>query len=234
MLEIRGAKKKVISIITARSSSKRLKNKNLLPLNGKPLLAWTINAAKKSSIIDKVYVSTNSEKIKKISLEYGAEVPFMRPNFLSTDSASSDDVLMHFINQMNLKDDDILILLQPTSPLRDSTHIDDALRLLEKNDVNGVVSICKCEHSPLLANKLPENQRLDGFLKKDVSKKRSQDFGDYYRVNGAIYAYKVNYLNKFKYRHYSKEIMAYIMPSALSVDIDDINDFILAEALIKK
>ena len=225
---------RVVALIPARSGSKRLRNKNLLPLAGKPLIAWTIDAALTCSKIDEVVVSTDSLAIKEIALELGASVPFLRPSSLAGDAASTDDVLIHAIDELKLTSLDTLVLLQPTSPLRDSGDISNALAQLLELTVLGVVSVCECEHSPLWSNTLPESKLMGGFIKNEIVSKRSQDLPAYYRLNGAIYAYKVAFLKKYGCRFYSNEIRAVVMPTNRSVDIDNEFDFKFAEFLIEK
>lgn len=225
---------RVVALIPARGGSKRLKNKNLLMLASKPLIAWTIEAAIKCPLIDEVIVSTDCVSIKQTAIEYGASVPFLRPENLAGDFASTDDVLMHTINVLKLNDDDTLILLQPTSPLRDSWDINNALSLFVDDAVQGVVSVCECEHSPLWSNTLPVNRLMGEFLKSEIATKRSQDLPAYYRLNGAIYAYKVDFLNKHRRRLYSNEIKASVMAINKSVDIDNDFDFKFAEFLISE
>lgn len=223
---------RVVALIPARGGSKRLLNKNLLPLAGKPLIAWTIEAALKCSLIDDVIVSTDSEAIKKVAIEFGASVPFLRPYHLADDTASTDDVLMHAIDELKLTASDTLILLQPTSPLRDSLDINNALSMLVGGELKGVVSVCECEHSPLWSNTLSESNLMGDFIRPEIATKRSQDLPAYYRLNGAIYAYKVAYLNKHRSRFYSNEVKATVMAVKNSVDIDNEIDFKLAAFLI--
>ena len=224
---------RVVAIIPARAGSKRLANKNLLPLAGKPLLVWTIEAALKCPFIDDVIVSTDSDDIKQVAVKFGATVPFLRPSYLADDMASTDDVLMHVIDELKLTALDILVLLQPTSPLRDSGDISDALSLLV-DPVQGVVSVCECEHSPLWSNTLPVDLNMAGFIKNEVLTSRSQDLAQYYRLNGAIYAYQVGFLMQHKMRCYSDYVRASIMPVEHSVDIDSAFDFLFADFLMKK
>ena len=187
---------RVVALIPARAGSKRLINKNLLLLVGKPLIAWTIEAALYSPEIDDVVVSTDSIDIKQVAIEFGASVPFMRPNVLAHDTATTDDVLMHAIEVLKLTPSDVIVLLQPTSPLRDYEDIANALSQFNDENVQGVVSVCECEHSPMWSNTLPENMQMGSFIKPEIAGKRSQDLPRYYRLNGAIYAYRVSYLNK--------------------------------------
>ncbi len=227
-------KHRVVALIPARAGSKRLTNKNLLPLAGKPLIAWTIEAALNSAEIDDVIVSTDSVDIKQVAIDFGATVPFMRPSSLAEDTASTDDVLMHAIDELKLNSTDIIVLLQPTSPLRGFEEIDNVLFQLNNGNVQGCVSVCECEHSPMWSNTLPENMLMGSFIRPDVSVKRSQDLPTYYRLNGAIYAYRVSFVKRYKSRFYSDQIVASIMPTNKSVDIDNSLDFKFAEFLIEQ
>ncbi|UGA57359.1 acylneuraminate cytidylyltransferase family protein [Vibrio sp. VB16] len=225
---------KVTAVIPARSGSKRLPKKNILPLAGKPMIAWTIEAALGSGLIDEVIVSTNSEEVKAISLKYGAKVPFLRPKTLSSDTASTDDVLLHAIQELQLDSTDIIVLLQPTSPLRSEIDIDASLSLLQDQSLCGVVTVCECEHSPLWSNCLPTNHRMGNFIEKEHALSRSQDLATYYRLNGAVYGYKVAYLEEHKSRYYSDKIVASIMSKESSIDVDTKMDFEFAEFLLQR
>ncbi len=225
--------KKVLAVIPARGGSKRLPKKNILNLAGKPLIAWTIEEAKKSKYIDKLIVSTDSTEIAEISKKYGAEVPFIRPKELASDTASSIDVILHAINFFKNKGDtyEYIVLLQPTSPLRKVDDIDKAFEMINK-DTKAVVSVCETEHSPLWSNTLPNDLSMKDFIKPEIKNKRSQDLPKYYRLNGAVYISDVEYLldnNGF----IGDETKAFIMPQSRSVDIDSGIDLNLAEIIIK-
>lgn len=220
---------KVLAIIPARAGSKRLVNKNIQKLNGKPLICWTIDSAKKSRYIDKIVVSTDSKEIQSLATDSGVEAPFIRPAILSNDTADSLSVLKHsiefFKNQF-----EYVILLQPTSPLRNSDDIDNAIEIIDDN-IPAIVSVCKTEHSPLWTNVLPHNLSMKNFLKEEVKNKRAQDLPEFYRINGAIYIASINYLyanNGFL----GNKTKAFVMPQKRSVDIDNIDDFNYAEFLM--
>lgn len=225
--------KNMIAIIPARSGSKGLKNKNIRELNGKPLMAYTIESALKSKMFRDVVVSTDSLEYKRIAESYGADVPFLRNEELSTDSASTIDVVEDLLNKMHEsgKDYEAFMILQPTSPLRDENHIIEAVKLFNDKNADSVVSMCECEHSPLLTKQLDETRSLNGFL-NGLDKHRRQDFNKFYRLNGAIYLLNVEYFLKYK-NFYKKNSYAFIMEKSKSIDIDDINDFKYAEFLIK-
>lgn len=223
--------KKILAIIPAREGSKRLPNKNILNLAGKPLIAWSIEAAKASKYIDTVIVSTDSEKIATISKSYHAEVPFLRPRKLATDEASSLDVILHAIQTLK-EPFDYILLLQPTSPLRTTQDIDAACELMNEN-TQAVVSVCETEHSPLWSNILPDNLSMKDFIRPEIKDKRSQDLPKYYRLNGAIYMAEINYLSENK-GFFGTGTKAYIMPPERSTDIDTKLDFKYSELLLKE
>jgi N-acylneuraminate cytidylyltransferase/CMP-N,N'-diacetyllegionaminic acid synthase len=226
-------RKKVLAIIPARGGSKRLPRKNILDLNGKPLIAWTIDAALKSKYIDKTIVSTDDKEIADISTKYGAEVPFIRPAHLSTDTASSIDVVFHAVEflKKNNEQYDIVILLQPTSPLRTTKDINKALEMLN-NKTKAVISVCETDHPPLWSNTLPEDHSMKDFIRPEIKNKRSQDLPKFYRLNGAIYISEVNYL-KINNGFLGEQTKAFIMPRERSIDIDSLLDFILVKEVIK-
>lgn len=224
---------KCIAIIPARSGSKGLKDKNIRNLAGKPLLAYSIEAAKESEIFDEIMVSTDSKKYADIAIQYGASVPFLRNESTSSDVASSWDVVKEVLENYKKdgKEFDSFCLLQPTSPLRTSDDIKAAYNMFQ-NAKTAVISVCEVDHSPLWCNKLPEDLSLDGFIKKDNNKQR-QAIEKYYRVNGAIYFVRTKelYRDTYLYRNGS---YAYVMDKKRSIDIDDELDFDIAELIINK
>lgn len=223
--------RRVVAIVPARGGSKRLPFKNILELKGMPLINWTIRAALNSKHVDEVVVSTDCPQIAKISKDCGANVPFMRPEHLASDTASTNDVILHMISELNCTNDDIIMILQPTSPLRTSSHISEALELLENEVASGVVSVCKCEHSPLWAGQLSEDGSFEGFMSEKLLGMRSQDLPVHFRLNGAIYAYSVDELVRRKGIYYDSSVFAYEMSLYCSVDIDTDIDFKLAEVI---
>lgn len=224
--------KKVLALIPARGGSKRLPRKNVLDLAGKPLIAWTIDAAKKSQYVDRIIVSTDDAEIATISKNYGAMVPFMRPDYLASDTASSNDVILHALQALN-EYYDLIVVLQPTSPLRNHSHIDHSLEMLIENNAEGIVSVTPCEHSPLWSNILPDDGCMDNFL-NEYSNLRSQDLPQYFRLNGALYSFTSESLLQNSGVVYSKHVYAYVISGEHSVDIDSQLDFDFAEFLIKK
>ncbi len=223
--------KTFLAIIPARGGSKRLPRKNILDLAGKPLIAWTIEAAIKSNLIDKVIVTSDDDEILSISKKYGSEI-IKRPEYLASDIATSFDAIKHTIE--NTEKYDYIVLLQPTSPLRTEKHIIEAIALLEEKNANAVVSVCKMDHSPLWSNTLPENLSMTSFLRDEVLNKRSQDLEEYYRLNGAIYICKTEKLLEEKSFFLKDNIFAFMMERKSSIDIDEEIDFKVAEILKKE
>lgn len=219
-----------IAIIPARGGSKRLPGKNIKLLGYKPLIAWTIEAAIESNIFDRVFVSTDSEKIASISREYGAEVPFLRPAELASDTATTNDVVSHLVNWYENKSSNkvsTITILQPTSPLRNATHINEAFVEMKAKDAKAIISVCELEHPIQFCNQLGSDKSMAGFIKQE-DMKRTQDLSPTYRLNGAIYIFDRSYVGRMNYL-YSEGTFAYIMDSKLSIDIDTQDDFDLAE-----
>lgn len=223
-----------IAIIPARSGSKGLKNKNIKLLNGKPLLAYTIEAAIESKCFDVIFVSTDSREYAKIAIQYGAEVPFLRNKKNAKDKSSSWDVVKETLNNYHClgKDFNTFMLLQPTSPLRTSKDIKNAYKLLDKMQANSIVSICESDAAPETLYKLNNNLFLSNIFENNNCNKRRQDMNKYYRFNGAIYLSKVDTFIKNN-SIYSKGCYGYLMKKNNSIDIDDSIDFRFAETLIK-
>ena len=221
--------KTFLAIIPARGGSKRLPRKNLLDLCGKPLIAWSIEAALKSKYISKVIVSSDEEEILNIAKEYKADF-IKRPDELASDTATTFDAIEHTIK--SLEKYDYIVLLQPTSPLRNEKHIDEAIELLELKKADAIISVCETDHSPLWCNILNEDLSMTNFLSKELLNKRSQDLPLFYRLNGAIYICETQKLLRNKSFFIKENIFAYIMDKKTSVDIDDDIDFLVAKELI--
>lgn len=225
--------KEFLAIIPARSGSKGLKHKNIKQLNGKPMIAYTIEAAIKSDIFDDVVVSTDSKRYADIAKQFGAKIPFMRPKQLATDMATTEEVIVYTLNKLKElgREYDYFMILQPTSPLRQPEDIICSVKLLLEKDGKSVVSICESEHSPLYMNTIDKSLSLDRFISKKV-KTRRQELPKYYRLNGAIYLSDVDYY--LEYRDlYGRKSYAYVMDKINSIDVDDEFDFLVAESVMK-
>ena len=225
--------KKILAIIPARSGSKGLKDKNIKDLKGKPMLAYTIEAAIESNIFDDIVLSTDSEKYAEIGRDFGAQVPFLRPDDLSTDEATTKDAMVYTLERLKAegKNYDYFMILQPTSPLRTAENIRGAVDLLFEKEALSVVSVCEADHPPLYMNTLDETLSLNNFIQKDI-KSRRQELPTYYRINGAIYICQVDYYLE-NGDLYNEKSYAYIMDKKNSIDVDDEMDFIIAETLLK-
>lgn len=222
--------KTFLAIIPARGGSKRLPRKNVLNLNGKPLISHSINAALNSKYIDKVIVTSNDKEILEISEKFNADT-IIRPNELASDTATTFDAIKHTIE--NLEDYDYVVLLQATSPLRNEQHINEAIELLEEKNADAIISVCEMDHSPLWSNIIPENKSMKNFLREEILNKRSQDLEKYFRLNGAIYICKTSKLLEEDSFFIKDNIYAYKMNRESSIDIDEKIDFKMAEMLIK-
>ena len=223
---------KNIAIIPARSGSKGLKDKNIRHLCGKPLIDYTIEAAKKSGCFDEIMVSTDSDHYAEIAKKCGASVPFLRREETSSDTASSWDMVEEVLNGYLTrgKEFDTFCLLQPTSPLRNAEDIKRAYELYDKMASFAVVSVCEAEHSPLWCGHLPDNNEFIDFIDVNSMKQR-QAGGKFYRLNGAIYIVNCDRFKKDRYL-YQNGSFAYIMEQERSIDIDSLIDFKIAEALL--
>lgn len=219
-----------LGVITARSGSKRVRDKNIRELSGKPLIAYTIEAALKCRYIDRVMVSTDSDIYAGIARENGAEVPFLRDVKNAGDTAESVDVLLEVLDEYEKRGQyyQTVVLLQPTSPLRTYTNLDEAFQLFYDKKADSLVSVCECEHSPLWSNTLPDDLSMFRFIKNYHGRQEQ-----YYRLNGAIYISKVDVLRRIQ-TFYGEKSYAYIMGQKESIDIDTEQDLEFTEFLMNK
>jgi len=224
-------RKTFFAVIPARGGSKRLSRKNIRDLAGKPLISWTIEAAKNSKYIDHIVVSTDDREIADVSMKCKAKV-LMRPNELATDTTNSTDVVMHAIEKQNINYD-YVILLQPTSPLRTSEHIDEAIELLISKNASVIISVCETDHSPLWSNTLPEDGSMNNFIKEEYKDKRSQDLPIHYRLNGAIYIAETKLFKRDRKFKMGVNTLPYVMERSKSIDIDSHLDFMYAKCIIE-
>lgn len=223
-----------LAIIPARSGSKGLPGKNIRMLNGKPLLAYTIEAARDSGVFDEIMVSTDSLEYAQIAVEYGAAVPFIRSERNADDYANSWSVVGEVLEEYEKvgKNFNNFCLLQPTSPLRVGEDIRNAYECFQRRNAVAVVSVCECEHSPLWCNVLDENMEMDHFIERSIGDQR-QKLQKFYRINGAIYIADVLEFKKDPFL-YREGCYAYVMSSERSVDIDSMLDLKLAELLMNE
>ncbi|MEV9526251.1 acylneuraminate cytidylyltransferase family protein [Aliarcobacter butzleri] len=228
--------KTFLAIIPARGGSKGLPGKNIKELCGKPLIAWSIEAGLKSKYLDEVMVTTDYQDIANIAKEYGANVPFLRPDVLSSDMATSFDVIKHTIefykNEFD-KEFDYIVLLEPTSPLRESSDIDIAIKQLIDSNADSIVGICKTEdQNPAFLVLKNEKNYISGYENQDMKVLRRQEIKDVYFFEGTIYISKTEVLlNKKTFYH--DNTIGYVVPKYKSLEIDDIDDFIMVESIMK-
>ncbi len=223
----------ILAIIPARGGSKGVYRKNIRDLNGKPLISYTIEAAKKSKYINRLVVSTDDIEIAEISKKYGAEIPCLRPESLSGDVSPTIDCVVHMLNYLKQTEEYIpthIMLLQCTSPLRNFKHIDEAVEKLKNSNENALISVCESEVNPYWTNVF-EGEVLKPFIKYGYKITRRQDLPDVYRVNGAIYLIKTELFLEEK-TFQPSSLTGYIMDSYHSIDIDTELDFKIAEVIM--
>ncbi len=220
-----------IAIITARSGSKGLPDKNIKLLCGKPLMAYSIEAALKSGCFNKVFVSTDSKKYAEIAVSCGAECSFLRSAETSGDSAGSWNVIKEVIERLELSGEhyDKIMLLQPTSPLRTAEDIKNSFALMEQKNARAVIGVVEPEHSPLWCGTIGDDLSMDNFWDNRYRNVPRQFLPVFYRINGAIYL--ITYDELYSENMFSKGAFAYVMPKERSIDIDSELDFIIAETL---
>ncbi len=226
-------REKNLAVIPARSGSKGLKDKNIKELNGKPLLAYSIEAAQKSGLFNRIHVSTDAENYAGIARKYGAHVPFLRDSEMSSDTASTWDAVRFVLKEYGRLGEsfDTVTVLQPTSPLRTAEDITGAFRLFWDKKANMISSVCEMEHSPLWSNTLPEDLSMENFEDESLAFLPRQSLPVYYRENGAIYIVKVQHLLSAP-NIYKNQCYAYIMEQSHSVDIDGAVDFAVAQTML--
>ena len=228
--------KRILCIITARKNSKGLSDKNIKKLNGKPLVSWPILTGLESKYVDDVIVSTDCNNISDIAKNYGAEVPFIRPANLAEDDSLSSDVILHALSfdMIKSKNYDYFVLLEPTSPLTESTDVDAALERVIENKYSSLVSITKVTGShPSFCVELSENNTIIPFDKKSIKNiARRQDVRPLYNYDGSLYVSNVKEFIKNKSLFHDKTA-GFVMPSWKSIEIDSLLDFYIVETILK-
>lgn len=221
--------KRILALIPARGGSKGIPGKNIRILGGKPLLAWTIEAAQNSKYLDRIILSSDSEEIISVAKEYGCEVPFVRPADLARDETSSMDVIIHALDMLD-ESYDYLLLLQPTSPFRTTHDIDAAIEHAFSVGAKMLVSVARLKKHPMFMYRV-----VDGFLESIIdscspTQLRRQDMPPAFEHNGAIYFAEVSYLRSCKSFN-GQKVFPYLMEGRANLDIDTIEDWIYAEFL---
>lgn len=224
---------KTLAIVPARAGSKRLPGKNLLPLHGKPLIEWTLDAALASKKIDRVLVTSDDPNLLKLADQLRC-MTLLRPTELATDTASTYSVLQHALE--HLHDQHVYpeqtLLLQPTSPLRSTEDIDKGLALMEEKNADSIISVCPVDHPVQWCNTLDEQCKMDNFISKEILGQRSQDLPTHYRLNGAFYLAKTPLLLQHK-SFFMPNSYALVMGQENSVDIDTELDFLFCQTIMQ-
>jgi CMP-N,N'-diacetyllegionaminic acid synthase len=228
---------RILAVITARGGSKRIPNKNIKPLNGKPLIAWTLEAAAEcKDLLHAIVLSTDDDEIAVAGRRYGAEVPFLRPSNLSSDDARSLGVVQHathFIEQRDQVQMDWILLLQPTSPLRIALDIRHAIKMAITQECDSVVSVAESPIHPVYIKKIDAKGLLQPFILEEPEGLRRQEVTPTAFIrNGAIYLTQRDTLMN-GHSIFGSQIKPYFMPAERSVDIDTPFDFELAEFLLR-
>lgn len=228
----------MLFIIPARGGSKGLPGKNIREICGKPLIAWSIEAAKHAADQiggSEVIVSTDSEEIAAVAKTHGGNVPFLRPAELANDTAASIDVILHAVNFMEQqgKQFDYIAMIEPTSPQRDAQDLVNAFtQLKEINEAESIVGVCQTESChPLFLTKL-NHGFLEPYENKSYKVYRRQDIDEVYFFEGSMYISKTESLKKRK-SFYHEKTLGFVMPKWKAFEIDDAIDFILIESLLK-
>lgn len=226
---------RILAVIPARGGSKGVPGKNIKELAGKPLIAWSIEAGQQSRYVDRLIVSTDCPEIARVARMWGSDVPFMRPAELATDEAKGIDAILHAIGWHREQGEhyDLVLVLQPTSPLRTADDIDDAIELFFEKKAGAVVSVCPTDHHPWWANTLPEDGSMKDFLRTELKNTNRQALPDFYRLNGAIYLADIPFIES-TCSFIAEGTFAYPMAIEKSIDIDSLLDFKLAGCLLEE
>lgn len=222
--------KRVLAVIPARGGSKGVPRKNIRDLAGKPLIAWSIEAAKQSSYIDRVILSSEDDEIIQTATAWGCDVPFVRPAHLAADDTPGIDPILHALEQQ--PEYDYVVLLQPTSPLRTAEDIDATIEQLLSAQAPCCVTVTEPSKSPYWMYTLQEDNRMQPLIQQDLVTRR-QDLPKAFALNGAVYVADTKWLQQTR-SFLAAGTVAHIMPSDRSFDIDTELDLFLADALLKK
>ena len=223
--------KRILGLITARGGSKGVVRKNIRDVAGKPLIAWTIEMARKSLYIDRLIISSEDEEIIRIAQEWGCEAPFVRPQQLALDNTPGIEPVLHAIEQ--IPGYDYVVLLQPTSPLRITEDIDACIERCLSQSANACVSVTEPDKSPYWMYTLDPEYRMRPLLAENHQISRRQDLPQTVALNGAVYVANCNWLLKEK-SFVTQETIAYQMPKDRSMDVDTEIDLLIAEIMLKQ
>ena len=225
----------ILGIIPARGGSKAIPRKNLAILANKPLIAWTVEAAIESDSLDRLVISTDDPEIAEAGKKLGAEVPFLRPTDLASDTATSMDVILHAIRWLEENESyrpDYVLLLQPTSPLRTVTDIRKSIELLLAKRGDSLVSVCESHQHPLWMKSVNEDGKLVDLYPQSATPTRRQDLPPVFALNGAIYLALRTFLLSER-TFITDRTYAYVMPENRSLDVDTPWDLYLADLILR-
>jgi CMP-N,N'-diacetyllegionaminic acid synthase len=225
------AGQRVLAVIPARGGSKGLPRKNVVPLGGRPLIAWTVRAALEAEYVDRVILSSDDDEIAQVAMEAGCEVPFRRPKYLASDTATTADVVLHALQQ--LPGYEWLVLLQPTSPLRTAQDIDAACLLCQVSNAPSCASVTQSSQSPYWMYRIDQGMQLQPLLGEDAQYCRRQDLPPVFLLNGAVYVMRTDEFLRTR-RFVGPGTVAYVMPECRAIDIDTASDLDSAQRLIKE
>lgn len=223
----------ILAIIPAREGSKGIPGKNTKELNGHPLIAYTIAAARRSRYVDSVVVTTDSEEIAAVSRAYGAETPFLRPVELASDASRTIDAVVHAVGEMVRlgRPHEVVVLLQPTSPLRRAEEIDGAIEAFFSHGKLGLASVSDVTENPVLTRRLDRSGVLHPILPVPSTVRR-QDMPRFWHVDGAVYVNRADDLTPET--SLNDNPIGFVVPRERSSDIDDIEDFLRAEKIMRE
>ncbi|MFA4826209.1 MAG: acylneuraminate cytidylyltransferase family protein [Methanoregula sp.] len=230
-------KYRILGITLARGGSKGVPHKNIRPILGIPLIAYTIAEAKQSAFISRYIISTDDPEIQKVAIEYGADAPFLRPAHLATDEATSLDAMKHTVEWAETEEGipyDFVVELMCTNPMKITADIDAAIEKLIKTGADSVIGVTKLnDHHPARIKKIVDDRIVD-FCVPELSSRRQDLKPDAYIRNGSIYAMTRNVLMVKNARYGTTDSRPYYMPDERSVNVDSIMDFYIAELLMKQ
>jgi CMP-N,N'-diacetyllegionaminic acid synthase len=225
----------ILGIIPARGGSKAIPRKNLALLADKPLLAWTVEVALESASLDRLVISTDDPEIAEVGKKLGAEIPFLRPTELATDTSASMDVILHAIRWFDDNENyrpDYVLLLQPTSPLRTATDVRESTKLALAKHADSVVSVCETHQHPLWMKGVNEEGTLVDLYPQSAAPTRRQDLSPVFALNGAIYLALRSFLLS-EHTFISDRTYAYVMPENRSLDVDTPWDLHVADLILR-
>lgn len=220
------------AVICARGGSKGLPGKNVRPLGGRPMIAWSVKAARESALIDRILVSTDDPEIAQAARDAGADVPFLRPAELATDTANLVDAIIHALD-VSADRSDYVVLLQATSPLRIAADIDGCLRLCHERDAQAAATVCEPDKSPYWMFHLDDDGTCRLVIPRDEIGTARQDLPQVWAPNGAVYVARADWLRRERTFWRQGVTLGYVMPRERSVDIDTLLDFRMAEILMQ-